>query len=56
MKSNGQMLFRYDNAPHHPKIASYPHHKDIPGDVISSTEPSLKDVIKEISATIIGKP
>jgi hypothetical protein len=56
MKSNGQMLFRYDNAPHHPEIASYPHHKHTPDDIISSTETSLKDVLKEISASIIGKP
>ena len=27
MDSAGQMLFRYDNAPHHPEIDSYPHHK-----------------------------
>lgn len=56
MQSNGQMLFRYDNAPHHPEIASYPHHKHTSDQIIPSTEPSLKDVIKEISAIIIGKP
>ncbi|OGQ07029.1 MAG: hypothetical protein A2026_10565 [Deltaproteobacteria bacterium RBG_19FT_COMBO_46_12] len=56
MKTNGQMLFRYDNAHHHPEITSYPHHKHIPGNVIPSAEPSLKDVLKEISATIIRRP
>jgi len=56
IKSNGQMLFRYDNAPHHPEITSYPHHKHTPDNIIPSAEPSLKDVMKEISATMIGKP
>jgi hypothetical protein len=56
MKRSGQMLFRYDNAHHHPEITSYPHHKHIPGNVIPSAEPSLKDVLKEISATIIRRP
>lgn len=27
MNSTGQMLFRYDNAPHHPEVDTYPHHK-----------------------------
>lgn len=25
----GQRVFRYDNAPHHPEIATHPHHKHI---------------------------
>jgi len=56
MKHSGQMLFRYDNAPHHPEITSHPHHKHISNKVFQTTEPSLKDVLKEISAIIIGKP
>lgn len=56
MNSNGQMLFRYDNAPHHPEITSHPRHKHISNKVIPTAESSLKDVLKEISAIIIGKP
>jgi len=26
---NGRNIFRYDNAPHHPEIATHPHHKHI---------------------------
>jgi hypothetical protein len=48
----GQRLFRYDNAPHHPKIKTHPHHKHIgPGDKISpSGEPSLAQVLEEIES------
>ncbi len=51
----GQMLFRYDNAPHHREIPSHPHHKHTTDNIIQSTVPSLKDVLNEISAIIIRK-
>ena len=54
MNSTGQMLLRYDNAPHHPEIDSYPHHKHTPYKIIPTTMPSLKDILNEISAIIIG--
>lgn len=56
MNPHGQILFRYDNSPHHPEITSHPHHKHVPYHVIPSREPSLKDVLDEIIATILGKP
>ena len=55
MNSTAQMLFRYDNAPHHPEIDSYPHHKHTPDKIMPSSMPSLKDILNEISAIIIGK-
>jgi len=56
MSSAGQLLFRYDNAPHHPEIDSHPHHKHTPDKIITSKMPSLKEVLNEISAIIIGRP
>lgn len=55
MDNHGQMLFRYDNAPHHHELPMYPHHKHTPGKIIQTTMPSLKDILNEISAIIIGK-
>jgi len=55
MNSTGQMLFRYDNAPHHPEIDSYPHHKHTSDKIMPSSMPSLKDILNEISAIIVGK-
>ena len=56
MSNSGQMLFRYDNAPHHPEIDSHPHHKHSGDKIIWAKMPSLKEVLNEISATIIGRP
>jgi len=53
MNRAGQMLFRYDNAPHHPEIDSYPHHKHTPDRIIPTTMPNLRDVLNEISAIIL---
>jgi len=55
MDSAGKMIFRYDNAPHHPELALYPHHKHTPDKIIPSTIPSLEDILNEISAIIIGR-
>jgi hypothetical protein len=45
----GQRIFRYDNAPHHPEIITFPHHKHIgPSDRLSPTDqPTLSQVLVE---------
>jgi len=47
----GQRVFRYDSAPHHPEIATFPHHKHIgPQDrVTPADQPSLGQVLAEIA-------
>jgi hypothetical protein len=43
------LIFRYDNAEHHPEISSYPHHKHFPKSIIeASEEKSLAEVMFEI--------
>lgn len=49
MNEKREMLFRYDNAPHHRHIGAFPHHKHIPGDVRDSSEPDLEDILFEIT-------
>jgi len=51
---NEQLLFRYDNTPHHPKLSSFPHHKHIGTEVIESSEPTLGDVLHEIENILIS--
>lgn len=48
----GQRVFRYDNAPHHPEIVTHPHHKHIgPGDRAAPSEPpTLAQILAEIEA------
>jgi hypothetical protein len=43
------LIFRYDNAPHHRQVRSFPHHKHTPGAVAESQEPDLMAVLFEIS-------
>jgi hypothetical protein len=47
-----QRVFRYDNAPHHPEIATHPHHKHIgPADhVAPADQPTLSQVLDEVAS------
>lgn len=50
-KKGNNLLFRYDNTPHHRTVSSFPHHKHIGPDeqnVSASEEPTLDYIIKEI--------
>ena len=51
---NDEMVFRYDNAPHHPELATYPHHKHVKGEEVPrrSKEVGLKDVLLETEEMI----
>lgn len=55
MNTLGAMIFRYDNAPHHREIATFPHHKHLPDKTIASNMPAIKDMLNEISAIIVRK-
>jgi hypothetical protein len=52
--SEGKLIFRHDNAPHHPEIETHPHHKHVGSDdnVIASQPPDLGDVLREIDEII----
>ncbi|MCG7850476.1 MAG: DUF6516 family protein [ANME-2 cluster archaeon] len=54
--SKGKLIFRYDNAPHHIEISTYPHHKHIGKQVKSSEEIRLAEVISEIEILILTEP
>ena len=47
---NEQLIFRYDNSPHHPEIATHPHHKHIgPRNRLApADQPTLNLIIAEI--------
>ncbi len=44
-----ELIFRYDNAPHHQEILTYPHHKHIARAVLGSHEPTLRDILLEVA-------
>lgn len=46
-------IFRYDNAPHHKEVITFPMHKHIKDKVIESLLPDFKELLEEISTFII---
>jgi hypothetical protein len=44
------MIFRYDNAPHHPEVPTHPDHKHIGTGVVTSFHPSIEGVLEEVQA------
>lgn len=55
MDAGQTTLFRYDNAPHHREIGTFPHHKHASDEVRESAEPTLRDILLEISRLERGK-
>jgi len=51
---DNNLIFRYDNAPHHKELSSYPHHKHLAdGRVIEAYPISLLEVLDEISMLLL---
>ncbi len=49
MNKKQVMVFRYDNAFHHKDIDTYPHHKHTTTRIIACLEPTLYDILLEIT-------
>jgi hypothetical protein len=49
MDDRQALIFRYDNAPHHREVGTFPHHKHEQDQVSASQEPTLFDVLFEIA-------
>jgi Family of unknown function (DUF6516) len=47
--SAGNLVFRYDNAPHWTGLSTFPHHKHLPDAVVESPPMSLESICKEIA-------
>ncbi len=43
-----EMIFRYDNAPHHQNVDTFPHHKHLPDSIIESSVPNISQILSEI--------
>ncbi|MBO3459508.1 DUF6516 family protein [Aetokthonos hydrillicola Thurmond2011] len=44
-----RLIFRYDSTPHFPNLSTFPHHKHLPDNVISSHKPEITQVLKEVT-------
>jgi hypothetical protein len=54
MDKEGNIVFRYDNTPHHKDVSSFPHHKHLPINVVESDEIGIMDILDEIEMMILG--
>ena len=54
MDGNEQLIFRYDNAPHHPEVGTFPDHKHLPTGLVESVALYFADVFVEIEAYVLG--
>ncbi len=50
--ASGELIFRYDNAPHYPNIPTHPHHKHVGLVVEPAQAPDLSEVLREIDELI----
>ncbi len=55
MDTEGNLVFRYDNVPHHREIATFPDHKHYPDTVIESEPVDLRQVIEEVISLIVDE-
>lgn len=53
--ADGITIFRYDNAPHHGSVPTFPHHKHVGvGELpVESPAPGLQEVVDEITGLIL---
>ena len=49
MDKSHQLIFRFDNAPHHRHLNTFPHHIHLPGEVKEHAEPTLYEVLLKIA-------
>lgn len=43
------LIFRYDSTPHFANLSTFPHHKHLGDNVISSQKPKITQVLKEVT-------
>ena len=55
MDTEGNLIFRYDNIPHHREIATFPDHKHYQDAVVESEPVDLRHVIEEIINIIVDE-
>lgn len=51
-RADGTLVFRYDNSPHHPHLATFPSHKHAGDSIVEAEAPDLADVLREIYTMI----
>lgn len=51
-RADGSIVFRYDNAPHHPEVNTSPEHKHIAESVVSAHRPDIEKMLSGVKEHI----
>ncbi len=54
MTADCDLIFRYDNVPHHSEIPTFPDHKHFPGKIVESSSINIKKVVEEIIELLVS--
>lgn len=46
---------RWDNAPHHPELENFPHHRHLEGEIKPSSGTDFRDVLAEIEKKLMDQ-
>ena len=46
--TQGNLIARWDNAPHYPEIITYPHHKHLEGEILPNYSIACEEILEEI--------
>ena len=52
ISKGSELIIRWDNAPHHRQIKTFPHHKHVKDAVLESKEVRVEDILKELERMI----
>ena len=52
---NGELIARWDNAPHHPDLYTFPHHKHLKENIFENTNIDCYSILQEIEKILIKK-
>jgi len=52
ISKGSELIIRWDNAPHHKKIATFPHHKHVGEIILESNEVEIEDILRELEKMI----
>jgi hypothetical protein len=55
VSKGSELVIRWDNAPHHRKIKTFPHHKHVKEEVLESKEVVLEEILGEVEKMMKGK-
>lgn len=56
LQRDDDFVIRWDNAPHHKEVSTFPFHVHKEGEVHESKEMKLEKVLEELSEIVMGEP